>query len=188
MKTIAFSIAVLALILSSGCTYQLPDDKKPQVKIFTDLAQQAIHSSEFERVLAKMTAADFDHSANHSLRSDDGTQVLGKLKSKQIEGVICRRAVNPFNKSTNAWEGGGTPKLRCARFGKRDNEKWAGTVIHEMAHAVGYRHNGNGRGGNQCTVPNVVGDLTTYILYYSNGSIVLPEDACDALKLAIEAT
>lgn len=64
-----------------------------------------------------------------------------------------------------------------------------GDFLHEMAHHANYKHNGNRRQGNECTVPHVVGDLAVFVAQViANEVPELPDDACLALKKHIQAT
>lgn len=181
MLTILVSVAAL-----TGCTYQLDEQQRVRADTILAKAQELPTDSFMAKVLGRLQADDFDHSANPALSTDNGVQVLDNLRIHPVTEVVCRRAANPFNKSTNAWEGDGTPRLRCSRLEKREDEEWVGTILHEQAHAARYLHNGNSREGNQCTVPHLIGDLAAYTLYRRTGVASLPKDACDSLRRAIE--
>lgn len=102
-----------------------------------------------------LSVADFDHrSDSEELNSDDGAAVYAQLKLHTVRGAVCRRAKWPFNTSTLAWEGDGVPQLRCAYLDERPIEDWVSTVVHEQAYAAAYKHHGNGRDGNECSVPH----------------------------------
>ena len=172
--------------MTAACTYAVQPEARPQIDTVLALSAQVIRDESFAAALSKMPADDFDHSAdNRPHENDSGSMVVARLVETPINDVVCRRAKNPFNRKTNAWEGGGTPQLRCAFLKRRSNELWAGTIVHEQAHAAGYFHNGEKRSGNQCTVPHVVGDLATHILEVRRGGSSLPKDVCPALRNAV---
>lgn len=181
-KTLAASL----LLLAAGCTYNVRSEDQPFVNEIVSSSNMLLGSPRFEDVLSGVAEGDFDHSSDPSSHAqDNGAAVLRKMRSVPTHDVVCRRAKNPFNFSTNAWEGGGTPQLRCSRFCKRSAEHWVGTLVHERAHAAGYLHRGNSRSGNQCTVPHFVGDLAVFLSQKPSANPELPKDACPALKSAL---
>ena len=173
--------------MSSGCTYPVREADRAYVDSLVDSSNSLIEAPEIARVLSSVAATDFDHSSDSvGMKNDDGTAVLERMLRAPTKGVICRRAVNPFNSSTNAWEGGGTPQLRCSRLRERSTERWIGTIVHERAHAAGYLHRGNRRAGNECTVPHFVGDLAVYLAANNSGDAMLPHNVCPALRTALD--
>ena len=178
---------LLALGLLQACTYPVRPSDRPFIDELIRSSNSLIETEEFRELLSSVPAVAFDHSSDGTdLRDDDGSKVLAKLQLAHTHDVICRRAKWPLNFSTNAWEGGGTPQLRCSRLHARSTAQWIGTLIHERAHASGYQHSGNARLGNECTVPHFVGDLATFLASAKKGNAPLPKDVCPALRSALE--
>mgnify|MGYP006909085281 CR=1 FL=1 len=172
----------------TACTYPVPRADRPRVDTILELSGKTLDSPEFQRILVSLSAADFVHTSDPSShKNDDGATVLKRLLENPVNDVLCRRAVNPCDSRTKAWEGGGVPQLRCRLLDRRSNEEWTGTIIHEQAHAAGYLHKGNLPDGNQCTVPYIAGDLAVYIAAESPKKASLLKDICPELRDAIEA-
>lgn len=180
-----YCIYILAFILV-GCTYSVRKKDQPMVNKLLILSRQVVENAEFQRIIELFSASDFDHTSDSiSLKKDDGAAVLTRLKSHNVKDIRCRRT-HPLNRVTNAWEGGAVPQLRCRFFEKRSTASWVGTLVHEHAHAAGYRHKGNARSGNECTVPHILGDLATFVLESQQADLSLPADVCPSLRKAIE--
>lgn len=64
------------------------------------------------------------------------------------------------NSRTRAYDGGAGPiRFVCRYLDHGCRYELVGTVVHEISHKAGYRHEGNSRSENQCTIPYIVGDL-----------------------------
>ena len=74
-------------------------------------------------------------------------------------------------------------------LGKLDAGAYAGILWHEVAHKAGYAHDGDRRGGNQCTVPYLVGDAARVAAAWpATGRWgEPPADACPGLAAALAA-
>ena len=180
-----YILCLLALWWIAGCVHTPSASQQSRIDQILRKSAELIRSKRFEKYLTSLVSGDFDHSSDGSLGNDDGVAVYQALRSHKISGVKCQRSKNPFNRSTKAWEGDGVPKLRCTFLEDRTDSQWVGTIRHEQAHSAGYKHDGNLRNGNECTVPHVVGDLATFVLQGEHA--VLPWDACPALKAKIQS-
>lgn len=54
---------------------------------------------------------------------------------------------------------------------------YARTVVHELTHSVGFRHEGNEAAGNECTLPYLAGDIALSVLTGDRGATVQCERA-----------
>jgi hypothetical protein len=120
---------------------------------------------------------------------DSGEEVYEKLNSLSklsLSDIKCRNSPIPWSDHI-AWEGQGTPLLNCRMLGKRSEHEWAGTLVHERAHNTGYRHDGNNRTANECTVPYLAGDIAEWIAHNKAGKAWRPRSCiCTRAASAIK--
>ena len=179
VRGLAVALAAVGLV---GCVYDVPAEDRPFVDGLVVASNTLVASDDLEDMLVKVEAGSFDHRSDPvELQSDNGRMVLSRLRDESTDDVVCRRAVLWWV-DTKAWEGGGTPRLRCSVLHDRTPAAWVGTLVHERAHSAGYLHRGNSRVGNECTVPHFVGDLAVYLAAKKDGKVQLRDDACPALR------
>jgi hypothetical protein len=61
---------------------------------------------------------------------------------------------------------------------------YARTVVHELTHSVGFRHEGNEAAGNECTLPYLAGDIALSVLTGDGGASV----QCERARLLLQDT
>jgi len=64
----------------------------------------------------------------------------------------------PWSKTIAIDGEGETIILNRRKIPEASSADYAGTIWHELSHKAGYFHTGNGRRGNECTVPHLLGD------------------------------
>ncbi len=179
---------ILCVASLSACTYAPNAAQQTRIDRILAESRETLRDERFRSALRSLPQQAFDHASDPvSHRAHSGADVLRGLELHLPTRAVCRRAKNPWNKGTNAWDGGGVPQLRCAFLDKRSDALWVGTVLHEAAHAAGYLHDGQRRTGNECTVPHIIGDLAALSAGRADDpAATLPDDACNKLTTAIQ--
>jgi hypothetical protein len=152
------------------CIHALPAGAQSNVERSAKLAIDVLESDPFKQRAALVLAAP---NVRHGLMEKDDVRALdagGMLDRIERAGVAGFSIKTRWTCSsrTNAWDGYDDPA--CGRFVLLSRSKvvdrpaylWAGTVIHELSHVAGFFHDGQQREGNECTVPNLVGDLAEW--------------------------
>jgi hypothetical protein len=95
-----------------------------------------------------------------------------------------------MSSATNAWDGyddqecGRIVLLSRSKVLTRPAYLWAGTIVHELSHVAGFFHDGQKREGNECMIPNLLGDLAEWSAWektHPNGEpFVTWETVCTA--------
>lgn len=130
----------------------------------------AFEDPRLESIFARLSAGDIDHRADDGDLSElSGTESLARIRQaateyRQERLAMCRwrrprSRTNAFDGSTN-----GPIVIVCNKIDRRTTGEWAGTFAHELAHRTGFMHDGERRNGNECSVPNLIGDTVEVLL------------------------
>lgn len=181
------------------CLRDLPNESAPVVTDAVKVAIDVLQSDEFKVRAAQVLGAP---GARHggqdaeSVRHLSGAGIVARIEVAQTAGFSIDTKWT-LSLATNAWDGYDDPTcgrivlLSRSKVMSRPEYLWAGTIAHELSHVAGFFHDGQKRAGNECTVPNLVGDVAEWTAWErthraADGSspFVTWETVCSAFEVA----
>ncbi len=152
------------------CVRDLPENTGQKMTDAAKLAIDVLQSDEFK---ARVRVALADSSVRHGALEVDAIRHLrpeDSLARVEHAGEAGFSIDTRFTMSgaTNAWDGYDDPTcgrvvvLSRSKVWTRPEYLWAGTIIHELSHVAGFVHDGQRRDGNECTIPNLLGDIAEW--------------------------
>jgi hypothetical protein len=171
----------------------LSEDANRNLAVVVAQAREIAASQSFLASLEKAWP-HVDHRADdESMQALTATDYVERLRS-EIDGTVSFHCVpaRPGSRML-AREGGelGLVGLNCQRAPilpfHNDLAEWrpyVATVVHEITHSVGFRHQGNTAAGNECSLPYLAGQIA---LNLALGSANWSNVACHAARNALLA-
>lgn len=164
-------------------------DSRAVVKLeAADLEARALRTDQDLRALLGATAGLDHRSDPDELKKDSGSAVFDKVASKYPATTAFERgSFWPWSSAVAEDGASAVIRINPNLVDERSVEDYTGTIWHELAHEAGYRHDGNARRGNECTVPHVIGDAAVLVAAKrATGAWgALPSDACKGLVAAL---
>jgi hypothetical protein len=152
------------------CMLNIPPEDAPNLSSAARLTIDLLRDDQFaQRVQKALTAPAVRHGRLEApvLKRISGSDAWARILRAGNAGFsITERPT--LSRSTNAWDGyddqtcGRVVPVNRAKIVQRPAYLWAGTFVHEISHVAGFRHDGQKRVGNECTIPNLVGDIAEW--------------------------